>query len=986
MRTNPLLQACIGLSLTLSFVACGSPPEIANVYPDYPGLSPQIITGESFDPTESELWVWEPPVLDRNVRDAVKHTGESVPELPATPPQGAHRVGTLDIEPRVITASIDGSVAWVKNKDGFSRPYLFNVAKPLWISEEKVEPGALVYIFGFGLRPQYRRAEFVLRSEATTLFPRVITEARSLRTQDKRLVYFEVPADAAAGKYEVYCHNSYGGAWGWQKAGTIEIVSRSTVTDKVFNVRDHGAKGDGLHNDFKAISQALQAAAKVRGVVFFPPGTYATDETLVVPHGVKLRGANRDSSIIQGIGGPVLGSRVAWFHSLTPPTAVLRLGCDTRLEMLSVQGATWKGEGGYGLVEAIADERTFSIGGEVRNVRIADCRLRALEEDAISRRPLYLAAFHAGPGSRRVKLLNNDIYGSAGWGIGGVGPAVRTDIIENSFHGGAVSDVVTINGSFTDSLIDANILTDTPGRIVLGMGWHNYVRYNEIHQAFRGTWENAEELYLVHGGVEAGKTVSFATGGSLETLVDTRQNWKPGSHRDSAVLILSGRGFGQYRRVVDNSANTLRLDKPWNVAPDATSEYLVAPQFIENAFFANLNNTPGRMSLWLDCIANQVEMHRDAHSKGSDLWGEDASQVDEKGVGHGLSKFFPAWYNSWVDCWMDGTVLQMGTPGAHENNAHVGYPNFGNYIVRNKIREAHAYRTGFDVNTYAGPAIAVGGGSGRAGSSHTIVAENFVGSTYTGIGVSASARKAFLLNNEFDHVDNPITDHGDQTVRQGNKLVGESRRDRTSPALADGRSERAMPVWQPKAWTPDQGEQLPPLFYDVLSVKQLVSQPAYCFGRNVESEECQHECRDHLRALFELIKACEKDHGQLPQATFFPEKTALDANSLPVLLRRKPGGLFICPTCSVELRGLGLNYVWNQKVGGKRLSEIKDPANTWLLMDFVGAHDWMTSNDYCGHRRGVNILYADGTVKWSPPFSTEIGGKSNHRWLDWARQ
>jgi len=57
-----------------------------------------------------------------------------------------------------------------------------------------------------------------------------------------------------------------------------------------------------------------------------------------------------------------------------------------------------------------------------------------------------------------------------------------------------------------------------------------------------------------------------------------------------------------------------------------------------------------------------------------------------------------------------------------------------------------------------------------------------------------------------------------------------------------------------------------------------------------------------------------------------------------------------------------------------------------LLMDFVGTHDWMTRNDYCGHRRGVNILYADGTVKWSPPLSTENDDNSSRRWIDWARQ
>lgn len=221
---------------------------------------------------------------------------------------------------------------------------------------------------------------------------------------------------------------------------------------------------------------------------------------------------------------------------------------------------------------------------------------------------------------------------------------------------------------------------------------------------------------------------------------------------------------------------------------------------------------------------------------------------------------------------------------------------------------------------------------------------------------------------------------------QGNKRLGESRRDQPSPLLTDGRSERALPAWQPRAWTADPGEQVPPLFYEVLAVKQLVSQPAYCFGRNVESEQSQNECRNQMKAIFELVKAYEKDHGQLPKAAFYPEQTALDADSLPVLLAQKPGGLFICPTCSHELRGLGLNYVWNQKVGGKRLADFKDPANTWLLMDFVGTHDWMTRNDYCGHRRGVNILYADGTVKWSPPFSTEIGGKSSDCWIDWARQ
>ena len=975
----------VALSVALGWTAGGraAPSEIANVFPDYPGFGPHIITGEGFDPGSTEIWVWEPSTREATAREMADRLGSDWPELPAQPPEGAQRVGTLDVERQVIVAPLTGAVLWVKTADGFSKPYLFNVAKPLWISEARATPGTLMYVLGFGLRPQYRRCTIAMRSNAATLFPRMIVEARALRTADSRLVYFEVPKDAAAGRYGVYVHNSYGGQWGWRKAGDLEVTAAGGDQEKVVNVREHGAKGDGLANDYKAIQSAVEAARQTGGgITFFPPGVYATDRTISVPSGVQLRGASRDASILRGTGDPAHASRIAWFHRVSPPTSVVRLHSNTGLESLTIQGSAFQGEGGYGLVEAIPDEIVFPIGGEVHDVTIGDCCLRAEDEDALSRRPLYLSAFHAGPAARRIKLLNNEIYGAANWGIGHVGPAVRIEIIGNTFHGGAVNDVVTIDGSFSQSLIDSNRLVDTPGRIVLGMGRHNYLRFNEIHQAFRGTWENAEEVYLVHGGIETPKTVGFATGGSMISLADARQFWKPGLHRDATVLIISGRGFGQYRRVVDNTADTLTVELPWNVTPDATSEYVVASQFVENAFFANLNDTPCRLSLWLDCIANLVEMHRDDHAKGADLWGEDASRVDDRGMGKGLSKFFPAYYNAFVNNWMDGTALWLGTPGAKPNNAHVGYPSFGNFVVRNRIRAPHTYRTGFDVNPRADAGITVGGGSGRAGTSHTIVADNFLASTYTGISVAATARKAFLLRNEFDHVDDPLVDRGARTVLQGNRSTGSAA---TPSDLADSRSDRDLPPWQPPSWAPDRAEQLPPLYYDVLALKVLVSQPVYCLYTEVDSAERQSECQDHLKQLFELLKEYESKHGHLPQAAFFPSFPGRIENSLPVLLGPQAAGLLICPTCSPEFQRLGLNYVWNEKVSGRKLADLK--SDTWLLMDFVGAHDWMVSNHYCGHRGGVNVLYADGAVRWIKPISSEPWNEtSSQTWVDWARE
>lgn len=55
-----------------------------------------------------------------------------------------------------------------------------------------------------------------------------------------------------------------------------------------FNVRDYGARGDGVTKNTAAIQQAIDAAAKQGGSVVFPAGTYLTG-ALFVKSGVTLR-------------------------------------------------------------------------------------------------------------------------------------------------------------------------------------------------------------------------------------------------------------------------------------------------------------------------------------------------------------------------------------------------------------------------------------------------------------------------------------------------------------------------------------------------------------------------------------------------------------------------------------------------------------------------------------------------------------------------
>src|SRR5581483_4382395 len=55
--------------------------------------------------------------------------------------------------------------------------------------------------------------------------------------------------------------------------------------------QDYGATGDGVHDDTSAIQSALNAAP-LGGVVYLPPGTYATTAPITIPPQVTLLGSH----------------------------------------------------------------------------------------------------------------------------------------------------------------------------------------------------------------------------------------------------------------------------------------------------------------------------------------------------------------------------------------------------------------------------------------------------------------------------------------------------------------------------------------------------------------------------------------------------------------------------------------------------------------------------------------------------------------------
>jgi polygalacturonase len=84
-------------------------------------------------------------------------------------------------------------------------------------------------------------------------------------------------------------------------AGERTALGISDVTILVYNVKEYGAKGDGVTDDTAAINAALTACAV--GVVYFPPGAYKITSTINMKPGVAFWGNSMfTSTLVAGAG------------------------------------------------------------------------------------------------------------------------------------------------------------------------------------------------------------------------------------------------------------------------------------------------------------------------------------------------------------------------------------------------------------------------------------------------------------------------------------------------------------------------------------------------------------------------------------------------------------------------------------------------------------------------------------------------------------
>ena len=205
-------------------------PEICRVN----GGNTKTIWGTGFIPGQTEVFVWDVPYNEKEVLTALEvkdYMGKNL--LPAQPPQEAKKLSTISADPRGLVMAVNfsddysgdgfygdhigGQVVWVKNNEGFSKPWLVHSANPWWVYPSKTFAGEKVRVFGRNIEAKLA----VIRKSGETKIQKL--KFGGLVHNAMYETEVTLPGDIQPGEYELFVHNGSGGAAGWSKPLKILI-------------------------------------------------------------------------------------------------------------------------------------------------------------------------------------------------------------------------------------------------------------------------------------------------------------------------------------------------------------------------------------------------------------------------------------------------------------------------------------------------------------------------------------------------------------------------------------------------------------------------------------------------------------------------------------------------------------------------------------------------------------------------------------------
>lgn len=508
----------------------------------------------------------------------------------------------------------------IRRKDAVSEPVLLNAPAAWWFqgdAGEATAAGGVVRVFGHSLAFAGAGTPVAaLRGNDGAVVPLEVTEATPYALS------LRLPASVTTGTHVLSVHNGLGGPAAWRQAGMLTVVAAAAWKADRFDIRDFGPKSE------EAILAAIaKAKANGGGVVSLPRGRYGLTKPLEIPDGVVLAGEATElvslfwpdfdeppPHLVKG-GRYGLENLTLYCQNhrsivVTTPESDgffirkvrIRANCHFMIEK---PGEAFRNRTGP------VSHRDLGAGIAMhgRNFEIRDCDVLASDF------ALYLV------NARQGRITGNTLlYGGRGYRI----ESSREIVFENN----------TVEG-FGLTAIGNDIATFWSNACT-----HIFFANNRLRRMFGA---DREMMTLDAGGGAYRGEVASAEGPRLTLAADpVFKDYAPRPHQHwtgACVAILAGRGVGQYRLVTGHEGRDWEIDRPWTVAPDASSRISIVPYRGRNLFIGNDCEDGGPFQLYGSAHECIVAQNTGRRMDGFLVWGLDPHDWGQQ----------PSWYCQFLD-------------------------------------------------------------------------------------------------------------------------------------------------------------------------------------------------------------------------------------------------------------------------------------------------------------------------------------------------
>lgn len=512
-----------------------------------------------------------------------------------------------------LPARIGDGIVRFRINDGkeSSEPSILNAPKIWWMQGDETEtatPGGWLRLFGLNLELRPGSKATLRAGDSTiSLTPEAI---------DEFAVRIPLPADLKPAEYTVEFHSGLADAAATASAGKIQISPEKATPGQVFDVTKYGAVpaepgylqyttamlAEGQVDSTVAIQKALDDAGKSGGgVVQFPRGIFVLSKGLTIPMHVTLRGAGSGLTTL------------SYVDDLLPREQVKKKLYWGAQQYEPIQGAGFephpylmRGEGHF----TVEDLAIYAINhhagiqselpvnspnaGHVSIRRVLMRLDRFINNDKTDRHysdaeEVFLKRWRdkrrtgaIDVGGPNIQITDCDIYSSLQVLMlnGSSGYIARNKFSAVPRHwtvfGRRTQKVIFENNDCSDGGVSLNsvhdmVTNDGQSRIPSMYSREIYIARNAMKDSYRGDRDGGfNSDFHAPVGIYTGM-VEKCDGTKLVLPKETEDPEFATKWLGAVVVVLDGKGAGQYRSLAGGSGKTLLVDKAWDVPLDQTS-------------------------------------------------------------------------------------------------------------------------------------------------------------------------------------------------------------------------------------------------------------------------------------------------------------------------------------------------------------------------------------------------------------------------------